>query len=112
MENTGKYLPYNKRDLQSLMNNACGFYCLGVGHFVNAFPHRTKDLYADIDTFLSLFDDLNESVDWKKNEYILQQFFMSPNNNRKIDVLADHIVSEDETGGKDLMKVPVDVNMI
>jgi hypothetical protein len=112
MENTGKYLPYNKRDLQSLMNNACGYYCLAVGHFINVFPHRSKDLYSDIETFLSLFDDLNESIDWKKNEYILQQFFMSPDKNRKTDVLADHITSEDEAGGRDLMKVPVDVKYV
>jgi hypothetical protein len=112
MENTGKYLPYNKRDLQSLMNNACGYFCLGIGHFINAFPHRTKDLYTDVETFLSLFDDLNESVDWKKNEYILQQFFMSPDKSRKVDVLADHIVKEDQEGGRDLLKVPCDIKIV
>lgn len=111
-DNTGKYLPYNTKDVQSLMNNACGYYCLAIAHFINAFPYRSKDLYRDVETFLDLFDDLNKSVDWKKNEYILQQFFMSPDKSRKVDVLADHIRSEDEEGGNDMMKIPCDVQMI
>ena len=29
-------LPYTEKDIQSLMNNACGFYCLALGHFINS----------------------------------------------------------------------------
>ena len=28
LDNTGKKLPYTEKDVQSLMNNACGYYCL------------------------------------------------------------------------------------
>jgi hypothetical protein len=50
---TGKQgLPFTEKDIQSLMNNACGYYCLAIGHFINASQYRTKDLYNDVDTAL------------------------------------------------------------
>jgi hypothetical protein len=114
------YLPYNNKDIQSLMNNACGFYCLALAHFVNASQYRTNNFYNDIDEFLEMFDDLNKSIDWKKNEYILKMFFVAKDKNRRkdIDVLNyshddyERIINEDEGGGIDLMKIPVDVNMM
>ena len=63
-------LPHTTADIQSLMNNACGFYCLALGHFINASQHRTKDLYEDVNNFMDMFEDLNTSVDFKKNEFI------------------------------------------
>jgi hypothetical protein len=74
---TGQFLPFNTKDIQSLMNNACGFYCCALLHYLNAYPHRKKDLYQDVEDFLYMFDDLNKSVDFKKNEYILKHFFVS-----------------------------------
>jgi hypothetical protein len=114
------YLPYNNKDIQSLMNNACGFYCLALAHFVNASQYRTNNFYNDIDEFLEMFDDLNKSIDWKKNEYILKMFFQAkdPTKRKDIDVLNyshddyDRIINEDEGGGIDLMKIPVDVNLM
>lgn len=75
----GKGLPYTNKDVQSLMNNACGFYCLALGHFINASKYRSGVLDVDVELFLDLFDDLNKSVDWLKNEYILKHFFRSSN---------------------------------
>ena len=110
--------PYTEKDIQSLMNNACGFYCLAMAHFICASRFRTNDLYTDVENFLDMFDDLNKSIDWKKNEYILKMFFQSedPSKRKEIDVLSqdhsfyDKILNEDEKGGKDIMKLPVGVN--
>jgi len=73
----GEEIPFNKKNIQSLMNNACGWYCLAYLHFINAFPQRSGDLYDDTEGFLSLFDDLNTSCDFKKNEFILKHFFQA-----------------------------------
>jgi hypothetical protein len=73
----GGEMPYNKKDIQSLMNDACGWFCVAYLHFINAFPQRSGDLYDDTEGFLSLFDDLNTSCDFKKNEYILKHFFQA-----------------------------------
>ncbi len=109
--NCSKYIPYNTKDIQSLMNNACGWYCCALLHFINASEYRTKDLYTDVENFLDMFDDLNKSVDFKKNEYILKHFFRSkdPKLRKAIDIISDtdHITSEDEKGG---VILPVDVN--
>jgi hypothetical protein len=114
---TGKPgLPYTEKDVQSLMNNACGFYCLALGHFINASKYRSNSLYQDTTTFLEMFDDLNVSVDFKKNEYILKHFFRSedPNLRKDIDVIKpiESVSSEDEKGGIDAFKLPVDIKMI
>lgn len=109
--------PYTEKDIQSLMNNACGFYCLAMAHFICASKFRTNDLYTDVENFLDMFDDLNKSIDWKKNEYILKMFFQSedPSKRKEIDVLSqdhsfyDKILNEDEKGTPDLMKLPVDI---
>lgn len=111
-----KKLPYTTKDIQSLMNNACGFYCLALGHFITASKHRSNDLYKDVDTFMDMFDDLNHSIDWKKNEYILKHFFLSSdeNANKNVNVLQDHsfydkIIEEDTGKGIDMLKLPVSV---
>jgi len=112
--------PYSTKDIQSLMNNACGFYCLAISHFICSSKYRSNDLYNDIDSFIDMFDDLNNSIDWKKNEYLLKMFFQSedPTSRKPIDVLSqthddyDRILQEDEKGGKDLMKIPIGLNTI
>lgn len=101
---TGKAgLPHTKKDIQSLMNNACGFYCLALAHFINASQFRSGRLYQDVEDFLDLFDDLNVEVDFKKNEFILKHFFRSTQKElrRDIDVIKpiDSIASESEKGG-------------
>lgn len=115
-----KYLPYNKNDIQSLMNEACGYYCLALGHYLNAFKYRTGNLLTDADNFIDMFDDLNHSIDWKKNEYILKQFFMEEDPKKRMsdDVFGtgkndkyDRIV-KDGCGRPDIAQIPVDVKYI
>lgn len=106
-------LPHTNKDIQSLMNNACGFYCLAMAHYINASKFKTGDFYRDVNDFLDLFDDLNHSVDWKKNEFILLHFFRSadPKLRKEIDNIKpiDSIKNESEKGGIDMMKLPVDI---
>jgi hypothetical protein len=112
-------VPHTTRDIQSLMNNACGWYCLALGHYINASQYRTKNLHDDVNDFVDLFDDLNVSVDFKKNEFILKHFFRSsdPNLRRSIEVIKplSDISDQDEKGTKDAfrgVKIPVDINVI
>jgi len=73
----GGIMPHNDKDVQSLMNEACGWYCLAFLHYINAYDGRKGDLYTDANHFISLFDDLNKSRDHLKNEFILKHFFRS-----------------------------------
>jgi len=110
---TGKQgLPHTTADIQSLMNNACGFYCLALGHWLNASQLRTGDLYEDVGTFIEMFDDLSTQVDFKKNEYILKQFFRSADPSIRKEIDVDKISNEDEKGGIDMFKLPVDIKMM
>jgi len=79
---------YNKKQIQGSLNNACGWFCLAYGHFINSYPNRTKDLYTDSLNFTELFEDLAESNHHLKNEWILKHFFRSndPNKRRPIEV--------------------------
>jgi hypothetical protein len=76
-EFVGEKLPYATKDIQSLMNSACGWYCLAFLHFVNAWEGRSRDLYTDAGAFTDMFEDLNKSCDHLKNEFILKHFFRS-----------------------------------
>jgi hypothetical protein len=103
-------LPFTEKDIQSLMNNACGWFCLAIGHFINASKFRSGSLYDDVSCFMDMFEDLNKSIDFKKNEYILKHFFRSEDPSLRKDV--DVITSQDEKGGIDAFKLPVDVKMM
>jgi hypothetical protein len=104
MKNAGKKVPFNTKDIQSLMANACGWYCVAYLHYIFNFSHRTGDIYLDTEQFLSYFDDLNKSVDFKKNEYILKHFFQSsdPALRKTIEVIAPtECITDDNNGGID-----------
>jgi hypothetical protein len=103
-------LPFTEKDIQSLMNNACGFYCLAIGHYINSSKYRSGSLYDDVNDFMNIFDDLNKSCDFKKNEYILKHFFRSEDPSLRTEV--DVITTSDEKGGIDMMKIPVGVKMM
>lgn len=109
--NIHKELPYTDKDIQSLMNNACGWYCCAFLHYINKFDRRTGNLYVDVAQFLDFFEDLNTSADFKKNEFILKHFFQSkdPAKRREIDVFTDidSIDGEDDTG----VKIPAELKM-
>ena len=59
--------------------------------------------------FLQCFEDLNTSCDFKKNEFILKQFFRAkdPAKRREIEVIAptDRISDQDDTH----IKIPVEL---
>ena len=95
-EYLGGILPHNNIDCQSLMSNACGFFCLAFLYYINSFPQRTGDLYTDANHFINLFEDLNVSRDHLKNEFILKHFFRSadPALRRPINVGGEIIDTE------------------
>jgi len=73
------FLPYSKKDVQSICGEMCGWYCMAFLYFLSSkdFKHRTNCLYTDAENFTDLFNDLNISNDWKHNEFVLKQFFRS-----------------------------------
>ena len=73
-EFVGMKLPYATKDIQSLMNSACGWYCLAFLHYINS-DKGTGDLYTDAGDFTDIFDDLSKSCDHLKNEFLLKHFF-------------------------------------
>jgi hypothetical protein len=97
-------LPYCDKDIQSLMNSACGWYCLAFLHFINASQFKSGHIYTDAGTFTDMFDDLSKSTNHLKNEYILKHFFRSndPEERKKKpieiggSVDPNSIVSQDE----------------
>ena len=108
-------IPFNTKDIQSLMANACGWYCCAFLHYINNFSHKTGDIYEDTEQFLSYFDDLNKSTDFLKNEYILKHFFRSsdPRLRKEITTIADaETITEDTNGGINGFKLAVDVKHI
>lgn len=112
---TGKpSIPFCEKDIQSLMSNACGWYCCAYLHFVNNFSERTKDLYSDTENFLGMFDDLNKSVDFKKNEFILKHFFQpkDPSKRKAIEIIADPSAIYTDTNGEGLDAYGVNVNIM
>jgi len=111
-----KHLPHTTKDIQSLMNNACGFYCLAFAHYINSSKFRSGAIYQDAHDFLDMFDDLNKEVDFKKNEFILKHFFRSedPTLRKAIEVISpiESISKDDQKGGVDMMAIPVSINQM
>ena len=83
-----KKLPFTTKNVQSMMANACGFYCTAYLHYINNFSHRSHDIYDDTECFLSYFDDLNKSTDFLKNEFILKQFFQAQDPAKRKDITS------------------------
>ena len=63
------------KNIQSLMSNLCGFFCLGFIYFLTVSKQRTKNIINDTSIFLDLFEDLDKVNDVYKNEFILSLFF-------------------------------------
>jgi len=84
-----KYLAYNTKNIQSIMAYTCGFYVLAWGHYINVFNYRMGNIYKDTEIFLSLFDDLNNYNDYKKNEYMLKLFFQNSDPNKRKPINID-----------------------
>lgn len=81
---TGMKMPFQKKDLQSIVAQVCGYYVLALLHFVNASKYRTGHLYTDCENFVGLFDDLSVSTDHIKNEWVLKQFFLGEDPDKRI----------------------------
>lgn len=108
-----KNVPYNRKDLQSLLGDICGYFCLAFGHFINAFEGRTGDLYTDTNHFLDCFDDLSKSMDYEKNEYILKMFFQSSDPKQRIPISIEKKItggSNDSINSKSMEQFPVHFN--
>ena len=69
------HIPYNTKDIQGLLSDICGWFCLAFLYMLTSFPHRTGDPYVDGSNFLDVFDDMNKVVDMHKNEWTLKHFF-------------------------------------
>ena len=101
---TGMDLPSNDKDIQSLMNSACGWYCLALLHYINASQYRTQHLWTDLKNFIDMFDDLETSHDHLKNEWILKHFFRSKDEDKRTPVEVgdtpntnpNNIINQDE----------------
>lgn len=87
---------YCKKNIQSVMADCCGWFCCAFLHYINAYENRTNNLYNDTEDFLNLFDDLDKSIDWKKNEYILKLFFQPKEKELRKDVNVLDIVNDDK----------------
>lgn len=71
-----------KKNIQSLMSNLCGFFCLAFIYFLKKSKQRTKQLYKDTSIFLELFEDLDKVTDIYKNEFMLSLFFTDKESKR------------------------------
>jgi hypothetical protein len=119
-----KYVPYNTKNIQSLMSNACGYYCLAFLHFINACPYRSELLYQNVETFLSMFNDLALTNDFKQNEYVLKHFFLLKNKpNKPVEVFDDQekilnsVTNMNNDGtfagvNTDDMRLPMNINYV
>ena len=70
-------VPYTEKDIQSIMNEACGWYCVSFLYYITAYYGKTDDLYVDTSHFLDYFDDLSKTNDHHHNVFVLKQFFRS-----------------------------------
>ena len=89
MDFVGGEIPCNTKDVQSLQQNFCGWFCLAYLHYINAFDKRSGDLYDDTETFLALFEDLNKSCNFKANEYLLKHFFQASDPSLRKPIIED-----------------------
>jgi hypothetical protein len=98
-------LPYSTKNIQSITNSACGWYCLAFLHFINSAPVRSGDLYTDASQFTELFEDLEISKEHLKNEFILKHFFRSsdPDKRKPIEITGvsgDPLPNPDSISGE------------
>lgn len=85
------------KDVQSLVNNACGWYQLAWAHFVNDPRFYMDSLKEQTEMFLEPFLDLNKHHDYQQNEFILKHFFRSSDPNLRKEVSLPPIVHTEDT---------------
>ena len=57
---------HTSKNIQSLMSNLCGFFCLSFIYFLSVSKFRTKNIINDASIYLDLFEDLDKTNDIKK----------------------------------------------
>ena len=67
-----RIIQYTTKDIQSLMDSVCDWYCCSYLFFVHNFAQRTKDISYDTAIWLDFFNDLAEVSDYKKNIFVLE----------------------------------------
>ena len=73
----GFKIPYSKKQIQKDLNNACGWFAMAFLHYINSYEGRSHDLHTDAMNFTEHFEDLTNSNQHLKNEWILKHFFRS-----------------------------------
>jgi hypothetical protein len=68
-------IAHTSKNIQSLMSNLCGFFCLSFIYFLSVSKYRTKNIINDASIYLDLFEDLDKINDVYKNEFVLSLFF-------------------------------------
>ena len=68
-------IAHTSKNIQSLMSNLCGFFCLSFIYFLTVSKIRTKNIINDASIYLELFEDLDKVNDVYKNEFVLSLFF-------------------------------------
>jgi hypothetical protein len=68
-------IAHTSKNVQSLMSNLCGFFCLSFIYFLTVSKIRTKNIINDASIYLELFEDLDKVNDVYKNEFVLSLFF-------------------------------------
>jgi hypothetical protein len=79
-------IPHNSKDIQSICAEVCGWYCLAFLHWIEKFESQCGNIYECCEQFTDLFDDLEKSVDFKRNEFILKHFFRSKDPNIRVPI--------------------------
>ena len=85
---------FNTKDIQGLLSDVCGYFCLALAHYVFSWEHHTGDFYQDINNFLDLFQNMNENYDFYTNETVLKAFFQSSNPNERMPIKNLHAITE------------------
>ena len=63
-------IDHTSKNIQSLMSNLCGFFCLSFIYFLTVSKYRTKNIIHDASIYLDLFEDLDKVDDVHKNEFV------------------------------------------
>jgi hypothetical protein len=74
---------------------------------VNDKRFASSSLKKDTEEFLSPFEDLNNSLDYKKNEWILKHFFLSKDKPKQIPLpkeLLGTILSDEQEPGEETVR--------
>ena len=104
-----KEIAHTTKNVQSIVSDACGWFCMAYLHFINKFYNRTGNILMDTALFLDLFEDLDKSTDWKKNEFILKLFFQEPGKGAQgMDKIFKDISPNDITKNDDKITVPIE----